>query len=103
MERNVESRPVEGRPSQLEAAGRPALAAPYLNLDVVIERARRERNEEVARLVRRFFAWIEAGFESARRRDVDRLLSRSTDLADLERRMRDMERGNDRWWAEIGH
>jgi hypothetical protein len=80
-------------PSQLQAAGKPTLAAPYLDLQAVIARARRQRNEELGRLFGRFLAWFEAAVESARRSDVERFLSRATDHADLEHRMREIEQG----------
>jgi Protein of unknown function (DUF3563) len=80
-------------PSQLEAAGKPVLAAPYLDLETVIARARRQRNEELSRLFGRLLAWLEAAIENARKSDVERFLSRATDHADLERRMREIEQG----------
>lgn len=80
-------------PSLLEAAGKQTLAAPYLDLQAVIERARRQRNEELGRLFGRFLAWFEAAVERARRSDVERFLSRATDHADLEQRMREIEQG----------
>jgi hypothetical protein len=80
-------------PSMLEAAGKPILAAPYLDLEAVIERARRQRNEEVSRLFGRFLAWLKAAIENARKSEVERFLSRATDHADLEHRMREIERG----------
>ena len=85
--------PEVAHPSLLEAAGKPVLAAPYLDLQAVIERARRQRNEELGRLFGRFLAWLQAAVERARRSDVERFLSRANDHADLERRMREIEQG----------
>jgi hypothetical protein len=93
MEQTKQSAPGPARPSLLEAGGKPALAAPYLDFEAVIERARNQRNEEIRSLFGRFFAWIRTVFETTRRSDADRFLSGATDLADLERRMRDLVHG----------
>lgn len=78
--------------SLLEAAGKPTFAGPYLDLQEIEQRARRNRAEAVAGLFARLLAWIARQAESARDRDLERYLSSATDLADLERRMRLWER-----------
>ncbi len=79
--------------SQLEAAGKSTLAAPYVDVRDVLARAERERSEEIGRLARRFFGWIRAGLKRAYESDVDRYLAQATDLADLERRLQVLARG----------
>lgn len=93
MERSTQPAPGRPRPSLLESASRPSLTGPYVDLSLVAKRARQERSEEMARLIGRFFAWIGAAIERARQRDLERPLSGATDLADLERRMRELEHG----------
>jgi len=93
MERSYQSARGSTWPSLLEAAGKPTLAGPYFDLQALIERARRQRNEEVRRLSSRFFGWIRTAFARTRQSDVDRFLSGATDLADLERRMRELAQG----------
>lgn len=93
MERSKQSAPGEALPSLLRSAGKPSLVGPYLDLAVVIERARRQRNQEIGRLIGRFFTWIETRMSRARQREIERVLSGATDLADLERRIRDLEQG----------
>lgn len=46
----------------------------------------------IAALVERFFAWIERSAIEARRREVERYLAQSTDVCDLEHRMKLLER-----------
>lgn len=79
--------------SQLEAAGKPALAAPYADLEVVAAAAQRARGALIGRVVRGFFGRIAKGLKRALRSDVERYLARSTDLADLERRLQALARG----------
>ena len=55
-------------------------------------RARALRAELIAGLFSRFFRWIERAFWRAQQRDVEHYLSQATDAADLERRMRTLER-----------
>ncbi len=43
-------------------------------------------------LVERFFSWLERSAYDARQRDLERYLATSSDLADLERRMKALER-----------
>ncbi|MDA8110796.1 MAG: DUF3563 family protein [Betaproteobacteria bacterium] len=85
-------RPAEPK-SQLEAAGKPALAAPYADLPGAVAAAHRARGEGIARLLRAFVAWLTQGLKRAMRSDVERYLARSTDLADLERRLQALARG----------
>jgi Protein of unknown function (DUF3563) len=55
-------------------------------------RARALRAELIAGLFSRFFRWIERALWRAQQRDVEHYLSQATDAADLERRMRTLER-----------
>lgn len=82
----------EAQASLLEAAGKPALPAPYVDLSSAIHRARRERAKAISQLVGRFSAWLRARVREARQSDAERYLARATDLADLERRMQVLER-----------
>lgn len=90
--------PVRGEPaaaaqSQLEAAGKPTLAAPYLNLQEALAEAHRERAEVLVGLARRFVAWLREGVKRATQSDIERYLAHSTDLADLEHRLQALNRG----------
>jgi len=80
--------------SLLEAAGRPRLEAPYVELDLsVIEAsARRARSEYLATLLRRLFDWLERGAQRSRQRRIEQYLANATDLADVEHRMRALAR-----------
>lgn len=57
-------------------------------------RARALRREAVSALLTRFGQWLEARLRPGVRRDVEAYLAQSTDHADLERRLRDVERKN---------
>jgi uncharacterized protein DUF3563 len=57
-------------------------------------RARALRREAVSALLARFGQWLEAKLRPGVRRDVEAYLAQSTDHADLERRLRDVERKN---------
>lgn len=50
------------------------------------------RAELIADLFSRLFRWIDRSLWRARQRDVEHYLSQATDAADLERRMRALER-----------
>lgn len=50
------------------------------------------RARTIAALVGGFFAWMERGAREARRRQVETYLAQSSDVADLEHRMRLLER-----------
>lgn len=75
-------------------AARTAKEAKSRALEVTgIERlARKLRAHAIAALVGAFFAWIERGAREARRREVERYLAQSTDVVDLEHRMKLLER-----------
>lgn len=61
---------------------------------MAIERDARElRARVVALMFRRMGRAIERAFWRMRQRDVERYLAKSSDLVDLERRIRDLERG----------
>ncbi len=61
---------------------------------MAIEReARAMRARVLAIMVRRAWRAVERTFWRMRQRDVEKYLARSSSLADLERRMRDLERG----------
>jgi hypothetical protein len=79
--------------SQLEAAGKPRLAPPYVNLHEIITEAHRARAEEVARLARKLIAWLKEGTKRAMQSDAERYLAQATDLADVERRLQQIMRG----------
>jgi uncharacterized protein DUF3563 len=68
--------------------------APGLDVRAVEARARALRREAVSALLTRFGEWLEARLRPGPRRDVEAYLAQSTDHADLERRLRDVERKN---------
>jgi uncharacterized protein DUF3563 len=63
-----------------------------VDMRAIEERARALRREVIAGLISRFGRWLEAKLQSGRRREVEAYLAQSTDHADLERRLRDVER-----------
>ncbi|HVC11646.1 MAG TPA: DUF3563 family protein [Burkholderiales bacterium] len=79
--------------SQLEAAGKSTLAAPYVDMPGVLASAERARSEEFGRLARTLIGWLKAGLKRAYQSDVERYLAQATDLADLERRLQVLARG----------
>ena len=78
-------------PSLLESAGKAAFAGPYADLREVERRARQARAETVGALFARLFNWLDACIQRAKYRELERYLGESTDLADLERRIRRIE------------
>jgi Protein of unknown function (DUF3563) len=56
------------------------------------ERAHALRREAISGLFARLGQWLETVLQSGRRRDVEAYLAKATDHADLERRLRDVER-----------
>jgi uncharacterized protein DUF3563 len=63
-----------------------------VDMRAVEQRARALRREVIAGLIDRFGQWLGAKLQSGRRREVEAYLAQSTDHADLERRLRDVER-----------
>lgn len=55
-------------------------------------RARQLRGETLARLLRQFVAWARRRLSDSRSAALDEYLSRATSLADVERRLREVER-----------
>jgi uncharacterized protein DUF3563 len=73
----------------------PATREPRLSgsdIRAIEARARALRREAVSALLARFGRWLEARLRPGVRRDVEAYLAQSTDHADLERRLRDVER-----------
>jgi hypothetical protein len=56
--------------------------------------ARALRREAIASMFRRLIGWIETKLQNAERRDVEAYLAQATDHADLERRLKEVERKN---------
>jgi len=79
--------------SQLEAAGKSTLAAPYVDVPGALVSAERARSEEFSRLARKLIGWLKASLKRAYHSDVERYLAQATDLADLERRLQVLARG----------
>ncbi|MBI3374829.1 MAG: DUF3563 family protein [Betaproteobacteria bacterium] len=77
--------------SLLETAGVAAFAGPYVDLCEIEKTARKSRAAALAALISRFLDWIDAGIQRAKYRDLENYLAKSTDLADLEHRMRRIE------------
>lgn len=63
-----------------------------VDLRAIEQRARALRREVISSLLARFGDWLKAKLQSGRRRDVEAYLARATDHADLERRLREVER-----------
>jgi hypothetical protein len=63
-----------------------------LDLERVEQRARELRSETLRGLLGRAFAWIGKKLQQARRSELEDYLSRSSNLADLERRLKEAER-----------
>lgn len=79
--------------SKLEAAGRPRLAPPYVGLNEILAQTHRARAEEIARLARKLFNWVKEGAKRTMQSDAERYLAQATDLADVERRLQQIMRG----------
>jgi len=62
------------------------------DLRAIEQHARALRRDAVAAFFRRALEWFEAKLRNAQRRDVEDYLAQATDHADLERRLRDVER-----------
>ena len=77
--------------SLLTAAGKPAFAGPYADLHV--DAQARPASRALA-VLSRFVDWVMNSAERARQRELERYLGKSVDLYDLERRLRELERGN---------
>ena len=61
--------------------------------DTIEREARQLRSRTVWNYLERFANWVEHAVWKARQRDVAAFLSRATDHADLERRMKALDRG----------
>lgn len=64
------------------------ISADIAKLDAIEREARALRGKVLGELVQRFFNWAERTAWKARQRDYTTALSRATDHADLERRMK---------------
>jgi len=65
-----------------------------VDVRAIEERARALRGATISGLLARFGHWLEARLRPGPRRDVEAYLAQATDHADLERRLRDVERRN---------
>jgi hypothetical protein len=65
-----------------------------VDMRAIEQKARDLRRQAIADLVTRVGHWLRVKLQSARRREVEAYLAQSTDHADLERRLRDVERRN---------
>jgi uncharacterized protein DUF3563 len=65
-----------------------------VDIRAIEARARALRRDTIAALLARFGHWLEAKLRTGPRREVEAYLAQSTDHADLERRLRDVERRN---------
>lgn len=81
-------------PSLLECAGKAAYEGPYVDIGELERRARQARAETLGALFARLFNWLEARIQRAKYRELEQYLGESTDLADLERRIRHIEGGH---------
>jgi hypothetical protein len=60
----------------------------FRQLEAIERQARTLRSQAVGELIQDFMNWVERAIWQARQRDYASFLSRATDHADLERRMR---------------
>ena len=74
--------------SLLEDAGKPPFAGPFVDFAEIERRVRHDRAMAVGGMLARLFDWIEASVRRAKYRELERYLGESTDLADLEQRLR---------------
>lgn len=65
-----------------------------IDMRAIEVRAHAARREAMSALLARFGRWLEAKLRPGPRRDVEAYLAQSSDHADLERRLRDVERRN---------
>ena len=63
-----------------------------IDVRAIEQRAKALRGEAVAGLLTRFVDWLESKLHNVRGRETYDYLSRATDHADLERRLREVER-----------
>ena len=63
-----------------------------VDVRAIEQRARALRREAISNLLARLGSWLESKLQNGRRRDVEAYLAKATDHADLERRLRDVER-----------
>src|SRR5262249_55477958 len=63
-----------------------------IDVRAIEQRAKALRREVLASLLARFGNWLETKLQSVRGRETYEYLSRATDHADLERRLREVER-----------
>ena len=75
-------------PSLLTAAGRTPFAGPFIDICEVEARARQLRADAIGGLFTRLFDWFDARIRRAKYRELEEYLGESTDVADLERRLR---------------
>lgn len=80
--------PVTQEASLLEAAGKTASGRPFADVAEIDKRARHNRAVVLGGMFARLFDWIEASMRRAKYRELEKYLGASTDLADLERRLR---------------
>jgi hypothetical protein len=74
--------------SLLEDAGKTAFAGPFVDFAEIDKRARRKRVVFLGGMFARLFDRIDASIRRAKYRELEKYLGESTDLADLERRLR---------------
>jgi len=69
-------------------------SAEVIDRRTVEKQARTLRAVVIGNAIERVFNWLDQKYQRARWRDVDAFLAQSTDHADLERRLKQLERGN---------
>lgn len=72
---------------------RPAASLDPVGLDTIERNARALRSQTIGNLLERAANWLEHAVWRARQRDITEILSRATDHADLERRMKSLHAG----------
>lgn len=76
------------------SSGATPASAEQIDCRTVEKQARTLRAVVIGSAIERVFNWLDQKYQRARWRDVDAFLAQSTDHADLERRLKQLERGN---------
>lgn len=75
---------------QTNETQKPVAILELAQLELIERQARAMRGQAIGELIERFTTWVERAVWRARQRDYASFLSRATDHADLERRMKSL-------------
>jgi hypothetical protein len=85
----------DSTPKMLQRKITPPAAPPKVDIAEIERQARALRAAAVQSALASLWSWVERFFESARRRRVEEYLARSHSVAELEARLRKLERDGD--------